>query len=301
MAFTHRAPSVTVARRRPRSVAGYAFVSGYAVLLIGLGAAPTVWALVLAFQKSTGSGFAGAGNFVQSFKDFRFLPAVEHTGLYLLIWLVSLVVLVVGLALVVHTRGKRTSTVLRFVYYLPGALAGAASVLVWLFVLDPAVSPISFLLHGFGWTSFNQVIAPEHLPYVFAIMAFWTGAGGWILVMYGALNNIPSELMEAARLDGASPWQLALRIKIPMIRKWIAYMVILAFATGSQLFVEPQLVSQASGGLINPTWSPNQLAYAYAFQLNNFNGASAISIDLLVLGLICAALIVVRTGLFEAS
>ena len=82
------------------------------------------------------------------------------------------------------------------------------------------------------------------------MIAFWTGAGGWIVVMYGALNTIPTELEEAARIDGAGPITIALRLKLPLIRKWVAYMAILSFATGTQLFVEPQLVNQASLGLV---------------------------------------------------
>lgn len=117
--------------------------------------------------------------------------------------------------------------------------------------------------------------------------------------MYGALNSIPDEILEAARIDGASTLQIALRIQIPMITKWIAYMLILAFAVSTQLFVEPQLVSLASWGMIPDSWSPNQLSYQYAFQAGDFNGAAALSIDLLVLGLACAALVVFRTGLFD--
>ena len=99
-----------------------------------------------------------------------------------------------------------------FLYYLPGALAGAASVLVWLFMLDPSVSPGSFLLrHVLGADLFVESIAPGHLPFIFAMIAFWTGAGGWIVVMYGALNTIPHELEEAARIDGAGPFTIALR------------------------------------------------------------------------------------------
>ena len=184
---------------------------------------------------------------------------------------------------------------------MPGALAGAASVLVWLFMLDPAVSPASFLLHHvFGVQLFVQSIAPGNLPFVFAMIAFWTGAGGWIVVMYGALNTIPNELEEAARIDGAGPFTIAVRLKLPMIRKWIAYMAILSFATGTQLFIEPQLVNEASLGLVPDTWSSNQLAYQFAFQYGDFNAAAAIAVDLLVeSGLIAAVLIVTRTGLFR--
>ncbi|MEW9534467.1 hypothetical protein [Microbispora sp. NPDC049125] len=116
---------------------------------------------------------------------------MAHVGLYLLIWLASLVVLATFLALVVHTlRVRWSSQTLWLVFYLLRALAGASSVLLWLFVLDPTVSPVSSLLHVFGFSSFVQVIVSAHLPAIFTIIAFWTGSGGWIVIMYGALNNI---------------------------------------------------------------------------------------------------------------
>jgi multiple sugar transport system permease protein len=221
---------------------------------------------------------------------------------YTAIWLGLLVIFVVGLALLLHARADRVSATFRFLFYIPGALAGAAAVLVWLFMLDPSVSPGSFLLHDvLGANIFAQSIAPGNLAYIFAIIAFWTGAGGWIVVMYGALNTIPPDIEEAARIDGAGPIGIALRLKLPLIRKWIAYMVILSFATGTQLFVEPQLVNQASLGLVPDTWSSNQLAYQLAFRYADFNGAAAISVDLLVLGLVGAVLIVTRTGLFRTN
>ena len=62
-------------------------------------------------------------------------------------------------------------------------------------------------------------------------------------------------------------------------------MLIGAFAAGTQLFAEPQLISEATGGMLNQTWSPNQLAYYLSFQLGNFNYAAAISLDLLAIAL----------------
>ena len=181
------------------------------------------------------------------------MAAFEHIGVYLVVWLAALVVLVTALALVLHQLPAwRLGALVRFLYYIPGALAGAASVLLWLFMLDPTVSPAASFLHLLGYGTFGQVIAPGHLAILFAMIAFWTGAGGWIVVMYGALNNIPLDIMEAARIDGAGAWRIARYIQIPMLRKWIVYMVILAFATGAQLFVEPQLVSEASLGCGGP-------------------------------------------------
>ena len=278
---------------------GLPFVLPYLPLLIVFGVLPMIYAITLAFTSTKGK-FVGLSNFNKAGGDFRFGDAFAHVFVYTAVWLVALMIFVVGLALMLHSRASKATATFRFLYYMPGALAGAASVLVWLFMLDPAVSPARLLLeHVFGVHLFVEAIAPGHLPYIFAMIAFWTGAGGWIVVLYGALNTIPSDLEEAARIDGAGAWTIALRLKLPMIRKWVAYMVILSFATGTQLFVEPQLVNEASLGHVPDTWSANQLAYQLAFRYARFNEAAAISVDLLVIGLIAAVLIVTRTGLFK--
>ncbi|AGZ44084.1 carbohydrate ABC transporter permease [Actinoplanes friuliensis] len=285
--------------RRPGSAMSYGFVSIYAFLALVFGILPAVYALYLAFTDAEG-GFAGLANFTKVIGDFRFWPAATHVALYLVIWLVALVVLVTLLAVIVHAiRVRWLSRTLRFVFYLPGALAGASSVLLWLFVLDPTASPVSGLLRLLGFDSFVQVIVPGNLPVVFAIIAFWTGAGGWIVIMYGALNNISAEVIEAARVDGANAVQIAWRIQLPMLRKWISYMGIMSLAAGTQLFVEPQLLSQASNAVVPNDYSLNQLAYQYAFQQNDFNGAAAISLLLLVIALALSAVFVTRGGLFE--
>jgi len=277
------------------------FVAPYAVFLLIFGAAPSCYALYLAFTKS-GQGFVGISNFSHVIDDFRFGPAVWHVSLYLLSWIVALVVLVVVLAIMVHSVGVRwLNGSLRFLYYLPGALAGASAVLLWLFVLDPSAGPAGPLLRAFGYHTFSQTIHPTHLPYIFAIISFWTGAGGWILVMFGALNNISTDVIEAARIDGASRLQIAWRIQLPSLRKWIAYMVVLSLAAGTQLFVEPTLLSQASQSIVPNDYSINQLAYQYAFNLNDFNGSAAIAVLLLVVALALSALFVWRGGLFTTE
>ena len=153
---------------------GIAFVSLYTILLLVFGVLPSLYAIFLAFTKR--GAFVGVDNFIKVFKDFRFLPAVEHVGLYLLVWLLGLVVLVVLLALIVHAIGIRwLSTGMRFIYYIPGALAGASSVMLWLFVLDPTVSPVAFMLRALGLGSFVETVQADRLPLTLAVIAFWTG------------------------------------------------------------------------------------------------------------------------------
>ena len=292
-------------RRRPptgasaQAFTAYLFSSGYVLLLLVFGVLPMFYALYLSFTKR--GQFVGLDNYVKAVGDFRFWPAVEHVGAFMVIWVVTLTGLVTLLALIVHAvRVRWLSTTARFLFYIPGAFAGSASVMLWLFVLNPTVSPVSFVLKWFGYTNFVQTIELNNLPVIFTVIAFWTGAGGWIIIMYGALNNISNEIMEAARCDGASAIQTALYIQIPMIRKWIAYMAVISVAAGTQLFAEPKILAQASRNQIPSAYSLNELAYVTAFGPQaDFNSSAAISMMLLVVAAGLAAFFVFRGGLFD--
>ncbi|WP_082461966.1 carbohydrate ABC transporter permease [Agromyces sp. Leaf222] len=277
---------------------GFVFVSGYTLLLLAFGLLPTLYALYLSFTRN--GAFVGFDNFARVMGDYRFLPAVGHVALYVLYWLVSLIVLVVVLAIVVHgIRVRWLGNTARFLFYIPGAIAGASSVLLWLFVLDPSVSPVSALLHAMGYESLVNVVAVGNLPVVFTVIAFWAGAGSWIVIMYGALNNIPVEVMEAARIDGAGPVQTAWYIQLPMLTKWISYMGVMSLAAGTQLFVEPKILAQATKNVVPEDYSLNQLAYLYAFRQGDFSGSAAISVLLLVVALGLSAIFIFRGKLFE--
>jgi multiple sugar transport system permease protein len=277
---------------------GYIFVGAYTLFLLAFGIIPTLYAVYLAFTKN--GQFAGFDNFAKVIGDYRFAPAVWHVALYVFFWLISLLVFVVLLALVVHAVKVRwISGSARFLYYIPGAIAGASSVLLWLFVLDPTVSPVSGLLRAMGFEKLVNVVAVDNLPIVFTVIAFWAGAGGWIVIMFGALNNVPTEVMEAARIDGANGIKTAWYIQLPMLAKWISYMAIMSLAAGTQLFVEPKVLAQATKNVVPEDYSLNQLAYLYAFRQNDFSGSAAISLMLLVVALGLSTIFIFRGRLFE--
>lgn len=290
-------------QRRKGFNPGYVFVLPYILLLLFFGIVPSVYALFISFTdpNSDTTSFNGLANYITAFHDFRFLAAFAHALLYLLLWLPITTVGVLFLALLLHARASRFSTVMRLIYFLPGAVTGSASVLLWMFMFDPSVSPFNFIFSALGVRDITAVIYEPNLPILLTIIAFSTGAGGWIVVMYGAFQNISNEILEAAKIDGCNAIQTALSIKLPLISKYIVYMLILSFAGGIQLFVEPQLLSKAVRNTISPTWSPNELAYEFAFNLGNFGVSAAISTLLLIVGLIGAFLLIFRTRFFSTE
>jgi len=281
------------------------FVLPYVLFLLIFGVAPGLYALVISFadfRDGTPHLFeAGLRNYVTAFTDFRFLPAFRNVLLFLLVSLPSGVIGVVALALLLHARPGRLATALRTIYFVPGAVAGPTAVILAIFMFDPNVSPFRFLLRPLGYEHVIDVITSGHLPLIFTLMGFFAGAGGWIAIFYGALNNISQEVLEAATIDGCSAWQLALFIKRPLIGSYIVYMLILTFAGNVQLFAEPQLISASGAAPIDANWAPNQLGYTFAFGLGNFGASAAISLVMLLIGLIGAVLVIVATDFYRTE
>ena len=274
-------------------------VAPYVLLLLVGGVVPAGYALVKSLQNESETGFGGLSSFGRVASDFRFFETFANVALTLCIWLPLMLIIVIALALLIDASPGRFGVSMRFIYYLPGALAGIANFMLWLYLLNPGQSPIDFLWHGFGYTTLNEVAQPSNLPFILAAMLFFQGAGTWVVVLNGGLNGIPDELIEAAKLDGATAWGIAWRVKLPMIRPWLGYMTLLNLAYGFQLFLEPQVLSQVTHGLISPQWTPNQLSFTYAYQILDTPAAAAMSVILLGITLGLGLLVVFRSRLFD--
>ncbi len=290
---------------RLRIRASHLFVLPYVIFLVLFGVLPGIMALVFSFSKFVGGRpqlfAAGLTNYVTVFSDFRFANAMKNMLNYLIISLPVGVIGVLLLALLLHARPNRFTAVMRTIYFVPGAVAGPAVVLLAIFMFDPNVGPFRDLLHVMGFEKVNDVVRDSRVPLLFTLISFFAGAGGWVAIFFGGLNSISQEIQEAAVMDGCSPPQVAWYIKLPLIRPYIAYMAILSFAGNIQLFAEPQLLARVQGATIGAYWSPNQLSYAFAFTLGNFGAAAALSLLMLAIGLLGAILVVRFTNLFRTD
>lgn len=281
----------------------------YVIFLLAFGILPGIYALVLSFASfplGVPQYFAaGLQNYVTAFHDFRFGPAFVNIFQFLIISVPFGVIGVTGLALLLHARRGWFADLMRTIYFLPGAVAGPTSVLIALFMLDPADSPFKGLLQALHMEQTVDVIQPSHLSLIFTLLGFFVGAGGWIAILYGGLKGISTDLLEAAAIDGANVWQTALYIKLPMIWRYVIYLFILTFAGNIQLFTEPQIIGSSFSyvgiSTISPTWSPNQLSYYFAFSEGNFGAAAAISLLMVAIGLAGALVIIRVTGFFRTD
>lgn len=284
--------------RGARRIFGIALVAPYVVLLLLFGIGPVAFAFISALGIDDPKGILSP--FARALGDFRFVSALTNVGLYLAIYLPMMVIGVVALSLLVDSLRRRWAAPLLLVYTLPGAVTGAAAVLLWYFMLQPALSPFAPALRALGIERGSDIFTNSFLVWLFALMAFASGFGQWMLVVTGALKSVSEELLEAARIDGCSAWQTAVHVKLPLMRRTLLFMLILAFASGIQIFVEPQILSSVAGVGSN-SWSLNQLGMTYAFLNGDFASAAALSMLLFAVCLIVAIFVLVRGRFLDSE
>lgn len=280
----------------------YLFLLPYLLAMLLFSIGPGLYALLISFadfREGVPHYFAaGLRNYITAYTDFRFVEVFKNVGIFLLISVPLGMALVILISLLLHVRRGKLAAVLRTIYFIPGSVTGPALVLLAIFMFDPNISPFRRLLTALGYHSINDLVIPSALPWLFTLVGFFAGSGIWIAIFYGAYESLSLEVMEAATIDGCNVWQQSWYIKIPLIKPYIMYMLILVIAGNVQLFAEPQLMGSAGGNVPNP-WSPNQLGYYFAFSLGNFGASAAVSLIMLLIGVAASYAVVQWTSIFK--
>lgn len=266
------------------------YVIGFAFFVI----TPIIMSLrvVLYSEKKSGLGlgqatetFVGMDNLVQALHDATFWTGLGRVALYsvIVVPLTQFVSLV--MALLIDSVKAKTAARFRILLLLPYMTPGIVATIIWIYLYSPTTSPLKWTgLNFFGsnmvWFSMGQ-------------MAFWAGLGFNMLIMYGSLQSIPFEIIEAARLDGASEVRIAFSIKVPFMVGSVTLTTLLSIIGTLQLFDQPFFFRSISPQTITKDFTPAMQIYNQAFQVGNINYATALS--LLLAAILCIASIVVYT------
>jgi multiple sugar transport system permease protein len=276
----------TKERTAPR-VAPYAFVTPAVVLYVLVLLIPVGYTVYLSVEKSQVSGlglglgarrqvFAGLSNYSSALTDAAFLSSVVRVVIYSLILVPVMLGLALLFALLIDARRVRLQRFGRLSIFLPYAVPTVIGSLLWGFLYLPTVSPFPVLLSKIG-LSMPNLFATHVVLLSVVNIGVWGGTGFNMIVMYTALRAVPSELYEAARIDGASQWQVALRVKIPMIAPALVLTGVFSLIATLQVFNEPQTLYPLTN-TISLDWMPLMRVYDLAFNDNNSYQAAALSV-----------------------
>ncbi|UOE57447.1 sugar ABC transporter permease [Bacillus sp. CMF12] len=232
--------------------------------------------------------FIGLKNYTVLMKDALFWKSALHSFLLALFSALSLIgYLFISIILAGKIKG---ADLLRKIYLIPMLLASVAIAQLWMKIYHPSNGMLNTVLMAIGIEDPPAWLADANLAlYAIIIPIIWQYAGFYILIYYAALKNIPESLVEAARIDGASPWQIALKIKLPLIMNVIKVTIVLAVVGSLKYF---DLIYVMTGG--GPNGASEVMAsymYQKAFKGFDFGYASAIGFFLLVICLIVTYII----------
>ena len=281
-----RAPKSAAANRRQRVITPYLMLLPGIVLFLVFMAAPIIYTLVLSFQKTKVSGlglgsgarstvFAGFENYIAAL-DPDFVASVGRVLLYGLILVPTMLGLALLFALLLDSKRARATTFSRVAIFLPYAVPAVISSLLWGFLYLPAVSPVYFVLDKLGLDA-PEILSNDLVIFAIANIALWGGVGFNMIVMYTSLRAVPSDIYEAARIDGASEMQIALRIKIPIIAPALVMTALFSMIATLQVFAEPMTLRPLTNSL-STSWTPLMKVYRDAFTRDDIGSAAASSI-----------------------
>lgn len=232
--------------------------------------------------------FIGLHNYQELMGDRLFWDSAFHS---LLLAVFSALSLLVYLAIALLLAGRiKGSNLLRKIYLVPMLLSSVAIAQLWLKMYHPTNGILNSALEFIGFKNPPAWLAePAYvLPAIF-VPILWQYAGFYILIYYAALKNIPSSLEESARIDGANPLQIALRIKLPLIAEVFKVTVVLAVVGSLKYF--DLIYVMTNGGPNGASEVMASYMYRIAFKGFNFGYASAIGFFLLLICLVVTWLI----------
>ena len=268
--------------KRSRSLAGWLFILPFAIVFLVFLVAPLLYALFLSLFKKAligGTQFVGIDNYLKAFTDQNFLDGVWFVLRFSIVLIPVQMAISLVIALVLDSLTSRFSRFSRLMIFLPYAIPAVIGAIMWGFLYSKNFGPLGEIFGLFGSTP-PDFLSPQLIFYGFIIIVTWQWAGYYMIILYAALQGIDPVLYEAARIDGANAWQIAVRIKVPMVSNSLLLILVFALIGTLQFFNEPQVLRFIAAGTIRPDFTPNMYAFQQAFSLANFNYGSAISFAL---------------------
>jgi len=276
----HRTRSGRIERNRQRW--GWFFLTPFALIFLVLLVVPLGYAFWMSLHTSTlaaGESFTGLANYERAFTDPLFLGGLTRVGAFVAVMVPIQLGVALAAALVLDTLATRLSRFSRLMIFVPYAVPGMIGALMWGFLYSPRFGPATDLFGLVGATA-PDFLAPGTVFGSLVNIVTWQWSGYYMIIIYAALRGIDPSLYEAARIDGASGRQIALRIKVPMISAALVMVVVFALIGTLQFFTEPSILSNVAAGAIPVHYTPNLYAYGLAFSYQQFNYASTISFAL---------------------
>ena len=221
--------------------------------------------------------FNGIENYVSVFTSALFGKSMLNTLIFSVVVIFFRVGLGLAIAIAIYSNLIKHKSFFRAIYYMPVVTPMVAVAFVWKFLYNPQIGAINQILG----LDINWLMNPKTALLAIMIMTIWKDFGYAVVMFMAGLYSLPSDAMEAARVDGASSWQTFKYLTLPLLKPMTLFVVITSIISYIQAYVQVLILTE--GGPGTATYLSSYIIYNEAFVKYNFGYASAMSFVLFVI------------------
>ena len=228
-----------------RTAAPYVFISPFYIVFLAFGLLPIIFSLAVSmfdWRAVSPGGFVGLNNYWVLLNDPTFYQALRNT---FIVWIGSvptMTILALVFAVMLNSRRTRFRGVFRTVYFLPIVTSLVVAGLIFGLIFSTTSGLANRVLEVFGLPAINWLGDPAWMKTSLILALLWRWIGHDMVIMLAGLQQIPPEVYEAARVDGASEFQIFWRITVPLMRPAIVFVAIISTIGTFNLFEEPYVL-----------------------------------------------------------
>jgi multiple sugar transport system permease protein len=239
--------------------------------------------------RGTQQQFIGLNNYQDMLSDYIVHDSVQFSAFIIVAGMILETALGLGLALLII--GSTGEELFRSISILPMTVPMVVSGMVWKMLLNTTYGPVNYFLSFLGVPLISWIGDPFFARLAILIVDIWQWTPFMFLILYAGLKNAPEDLMEAARVDGATGWQINRYVRLPLVMPLVTIAVLLRLVELLKLFDIVYMIT--SGGPGTVTYSFSYLIYVVGFLTGiNLGYASALSVVLLICAMILTALLI---------
>lgn len=269
--------------QRADNFSGWMFILVAMIVFLIFTLYPVISAVITSFQKYKpfGSEWIGAKNYTEAISNSLFWKSIKNTVVYTIIVVPLSLFLSFWISVMILPFKKKTQSVIKALYYLPGIASGVATAVVWLWLYDSSPSGIfNQVLHVFGISSQNWLSSSNTAMLSLIMMALLSSHGSNIIIYMAALHGIDNTYYEAAEMDGASFFQKVRYIVFPLCKPTTLFLLVTGIIGSFQVFMNAYMMT--GGGPDNNTTMVGLLIFNNAFTYGKYGLACAQAIMLAI-------------------
>ncbi|WP_433509272.1 carbohydrate ABC transporter permease [Nonomuraea sp. CA-143628] len=287
--------AATGSRRLPR-LSPYLFIAPFFAVFAAFGVYPLVYALRLSFTRWRGAGEAtwvGAGNYVYLLTNPDFWASLGNSAVMWLLIVPVQVIAGLGAAVLLANARLRLRGLFRVAFIAPFVTPLVAMAQVWIVVFDEDYGLVNHVLGLVGLPAVGWLTSTAWAKPTLALLFLWKTTGFAIIILLAGLQAVPGAVYEAASIDGASRWRQFWSLTVPLVRRSIAFLVVVQTLAVFQMFAEPYVVTE--GGPYGSTTTAGLYLYDHISASDLGTGAAnSFLLVLLVFGLSLGAVRLLR-------